>query len=268
MRLAVSKDGKSFGEPKIVTTPKDFMEGMRLFERLARELLGDAKPEAVAGGIAGPLDGEHTMLVSSPHLSSWTGEPLKRELEKRFGMPVYLENDAAIVGLGEVIHGAGRGYDIVVYITVSTGVGGARFVDGKIDRNAMGFEPGHQIIDMNGAVCPGCKKKGYLGRYVSGAAVEQRFGKHPAEITDEKTWEELARWLAVGLNNSIVHWSPNIVVLGGSMMLKSPGISIERVKVHLEKINHIFPKLPILKTAELKDLGGLYGALVLAKQHV
>ena len=256
MRLAISKDGKSVGEAKIVPTPQDFKEGMRLFEEVAKELLGDAKPKAIAGGVAGPLDNEKTMLVNSPHISSWVKKPLKEELEKRFGIPVFLEKDEVVAGMGEAVQGAGKGNPIVVYMTVSTGVGGTRIIDGSVDRSSMGFEPGHQIIDQGKS----------LEQLVSGSGVTARYGKNPREIADEMIWNDLARLLAIGLNNTIVHWSPDIVVLGGSMILGTPAIPLDEVKKHLRDILHIFPELPPLEKAVLGDTAGLYGALTLLKQ--
>lgn len=262
MRLAVSRDGNSFAEPKIVETPKDFDEGMSLFKKTAAELSGGEKIKAATGGIAGLLDQKKEELVNSPNLPGWVNKPLKETIEKLMDVPVYIENDAAIVGLGEAVIGAGKGYDIVAYITVSTGVGGARIVAGKIDRNRFGFEPGHQIIDPGGALFPGRSTLGHLEGLVSGTAIEKRYHKKPYEISDPKVWEEIALWLAYGLNNTIVHWSPDVVVLGGSMM---KSISLEKVTVNLHKILTIFPKAPIVKRAELGDSGGLYGALTIVQ---
>ena len=267
MRLAISPDGKSFDEPKIVETPQDFNAGMSLFQKITLELSGGKKINAAAGGIAGPLDREKTKLVNSPNLSGWIDRPLKETLQKILKIPVYLENDAAIVGLGEAMNGAGRGEEIIAYITVSTGIGGARIVDGKIDRNIFGFEPGHQIIDPTGMLCPMCDSAGHLEGHVSGVALEARFNKKAYEITDPQIWEEEAKWLAYGLNNTAVYWSPSVIVLGGSMIIKSPGISIERVSHHLKKTLTIFPERPRLVKAELGDIGGLYGALEILKQN-
>lgn len=268
MRLAVSRDGESFGETKVLETPQDFSEGMLLFERAALNLAGGKKLKAAAGGIAGPLDRNKEKLVNSPNISGWIGKPLKESIQKAIGAPLYLENDTAIVGLGEAIVGAGKGEAIVAYITVSTGVGGARIVDGKIDRNVYGFEPGHQIIDPAGCLCPICGTSGHLEGHVSGTALEGHYHKKPYEISDPKIWEEEAKWLAYGLNNTIVHWSPHIAVLGGSMITKEPGISIERVRHHLKNILLIFPEIPRLVKAELGDTGGLHGALAFLKQNL
>jgi len=262
MRLAISRDGKSFEKPKILETPNDFHEGMLLFEKTAKQLSGGEKIKLVAGGIAGPLDDKKGMLINSPNLPGWINKPLKKTIETVIGAPTYIENDAAIVSLGEAIVGAGKDYKIVAYITISTGVGGARIVDGKIDRNAIGFEPGHQILEINGPLCPTCGIAGHLEAYVSGTALSKKYGKNPQEITDSKVWNEVAYYLAYGVHNSILHWSPDVVVLGGSMM---KSISLEKVTATLHKILIIFPKVPPVKRAELGDTGGLYGALSLCQ---
>jgi len=103
-----------------------------------------------------------------------------------------------------------------------------------------------------------------LENLISGKAIEKRFGKKPSVIRDPKVWDEVALLLAHGVNNSIVHWSPDIVILGGTMMFQD--IPIKRVIFHLKNILHIFPKLPPVKMAKLKDYVGLWGALALARQ--
>lgn len=259
-RLAASEDGVSFGEPIKIPTPKDFEEGVQQIARIAAELAGGVKITAAAGGIAGPLNREKTMLVDSPHLAEWVAKPLAGKLSQAMGVSVYLENDTAIVGLGEAMAGAGRGYGIVAYITVSTGVGGARIVDGAIDRNAYGFEIGHQIIDANNKT---------LEDHISGSAFEKRYGKKPYEVTDADAWEEAARILAVGIHNTMVYWSPDVIILGGPMVTGDPAISIERAQEHLKNIMRIFPTCAEIKKAQLGDTGGLHGALAyIGKRHV
>ncbi len=262
----VSADRKQFlADPVVVSTPKDFNEGIETLKRIIDNLKKDEKIEAIVGGIAGPLNPEKTMLVKSPNLSGWVGHDIKNALTEAYKVPVELENDSALVGLGEANFGAGRGKDIVVYMTISTGVGGVRVVNGNIDESAMGFEPGHQIIDPDNTLCPTCDGND-LEAYVSGTSIEKRFGKKPFEITDEAVWDELAKFLAYGLNNTIVHWSPDIIILGGSMM-KEVGIPVEAVRKHLAEIMKIFPTIPQIEKAELGDFGGLYGALTYARSH-
>lgn len=269
MRIACSRDGIAFDDPAIVSTPRDFDEGMRVFGEIAQEITAGAKVRVAAGGVAGALARDRRLLVHAPHLPGWNGKPLADALEHAVGVPVLLENDTAIIGIGEACAGAGRAHEIVVYMTVSTGVGGVRLVGGKIDRSVMGFEPGHQIIDASGGFRA---RKDYVGGWgqdlegmLSGTAVTDRYGKKPYEIIDDKFWDEMARLLAYGLNNTIVHWSPDCVVIGGSMM-KEIGISVPRVEEHLRGMLHIFPRLPAIKKAELGDVGGLHGALAFLRQ--
>ncbi len=269
MRVAASSDGETFGEPRIIPTPKDFDDGMRTLKDTALSLAEGKKIDAVGGGIAGTLSRDRAIFLNGPHLQGWNGKPIKKALAELFGAPAFVENDTAIVGLGEAVAGAGKGHAIVVYMTVSTGVGGTRIVDGKIDVSAMGFEPGHQIIDAGGAL----HETTVAGRgidlegYISGTAVSARYGKKPKEITDPAFWDEMARLLAYGLNNTIVHWSPDIVVIGGSMM-NQIGIPVDRVRAHLKGILHIFPEHPAIEHSALGEIGGLHGALHFVRQNL
>lgn len=270
MRVVAADRDKFIGEPVVVSTPKDFNEGLDTLKRIIDNLAEKFAPEdraitAIVGGIAGPIDKDQTMLVKSPNLSGWVGHDIKNALHNTYRVPVNLENDAAMVGLGETHFGPGRGKAIVVYLTISTGVGGARFVDGKIDRSAMGFEPGHQIIDPDNSLCPTCEGND-LEAYVSGTSIEKRFRVKPYEIHDPAVWDELAKYLAYGINNTIVYWSPDIVIVGGSMM-REVGIPLDAVRKYLAEILKIYPNIPPIEKAELGDFGGLYGALAFARMH-
>jgi len=147
----------------------------------------------------------------------------------------------------------------VVYITISTGIGGSRIVDQKIDANRFGFEPGHQIIDI---LEDGSTKS--LLEYASGSSIKKIYNKEAKDIDDENIWNDLSEKLAYGINNVIVFWSPDVVVLGGSMM-NSPGISLERVKSSLKDTLKIFPEYSEIKKASLGDSCGLFGALAYLK---
>lgn len=260
MRMGISPDGKIISQVKMVPTPKDFNQGIQSLKQAAGELLGGEKIQGVAGGIAGVLDKEKTMLVTSPHVGGWIQKPLKLELEKAFDCLVVLENDTALVGLGEATKGAGMGKSIVAYLGIGTGIGGVRIVDQKIDKNSLGFEPGHQIIVPNGNSCS-CGGKGHLETYVGGSYIEKIYHQKAQELKDDGIWEEITRYLSIGLNNTIVHWSPDIVVLGGSVMESLP---LEKVIKHLKNTLKIFPQAPQIVKASLGHDGGLYGALNLS----
>lgn len=239
-RIAYSDNGDFFEEPKVVETPKNYEDGIKSFANLAKECANGREIKRVVGGM-------------SRNVTNWNYEQFKNNLGEIIQAEIFLENDAAMVGLGEATHGAGRGFEIVAYVTVSTGVGGARIVDQKIDEHAIGFEPGKQIIDIT--------QNKTLENLVSGKALELKFGKSPKEISDEIVWQELAKILAVGLNNIIVEWSPNVVVLGGSMITGNPAIPLHITEQYLKGILKIFPEIPPIKKAELGDFGGLWGAL-------
>lgn len=269
MRIALSRDGTTFGEPKIVPTPKDFDAGILAIKNITTELARGEKIDAAGGGIAGTLSRDRSVFQNGPHLAGWNGKPIKKALEEALGAPTFIENDTAIVGLGEAVAGTGRGHGIVVYVTVSTGVGGVRIVNQSIDVSAMGFEIGHQIIDAGGGLhATSVGGTGIdLEGYISGTAISDRYHKKPYEILEVEFWDEMARLLAYGLNNTIVHWSPDIVVIGGSMMNKI-GIPIDRVRAHLKGILQIYPELPLIEHSALGDIGGLHGALAYITQKI
>jgi predicted NBD/HSP70 family sugar kinase len=268
MRLSYSKDGTTLGEVRIAPRPESFDEAMELFIATAKEFAGDETIEAIAGGIAGIVDSEKGVIVDAPNISAdWIGKPFAETLSHALGAPVFMANDAAIVGLGEAVVGAGEGNGIVAYITVSTGVGGARIVRGDIDEHAFGFEPGHQIIDADATVYPEMEKPYDLEDMISGSGVEKRLKKKPYEIPQEDLlWDELAKYLAIGLHNINLQWSPDIFVLGGMMMIGDPNIPLASVEKEFKKLQDVMPTLPPIVLAELDDIGGLHGALVYGKK--
>lgn len=250
-RVAISADGERIAKKEIFDTPDDFNEGIERIVAAIKGLIGSSKIGAVAGGLPGPLDRDRTMSINPPNLPAWKNMPFKAKLTEKLGIDnIYLVNDAAAAGIGEALYGAGQGYDIVAYLTISTGIGGARIINGNIDVNSLGFEPGHQIIDISSGLD--------LEETISGSAIEKRYGKKAEDIHDKAIWEEIERTLAVGLNNTIVHWSPDIVVLGGSMI---DSIDIIKLREYTAKYCRIFPTIPPIVKRALGDDTGLYGAM-------
>ena len=175
-RVAKSVDLNSFSEVKKYNTPTDdFNIGIGSLKAAIRELCpGDVT--AIGGGIRGPLNKFKTGILSDIKLTGWANKNIVVELTKEFSnAPVHLENDTAVVGLGEAIYGAGVGSNIMAYHTVSTGVGGVRIVHGKIDESTIGFEPGKQILDIDGSVL-GTDKVNSLENLVSGDSLEEARG--------------------------------------------------------------------------------------------
>lgn len=263
-RVAVSDDLKKYKEALTFKTPPNFKDGIKAIEDAVKRLTDD-EVQGMAGGMRGILNGERTELAYDTALSGWIDEPLVTELRKRFKCNVMIENDAALAGLGEAHFGAGKGHDIVAYHTVSTGVGGAKIEQGRIDSYHVGFEPGHQILDIDRTIL-GDDIVPTLENLVSGSAIEERMGSKPYEIPQEDaTWDQLALYLAHGLRNTVLYWSPDVIVLGGSMILGNPRILLEDVRRHAEEVMGEELSCPLIVDAELADMGGVYGAMALLR---
>lgn len=267
MRVGVSRDKVTVDKTVTIETPGSYEAGLAEIKKAGEALAEGNTVLGVAGGIAGPFSHKKASLVNAPNLKGWIGQPLQSELENFFRSPVFIENDAALAGLGEAIRGGGRGFDIVAYITVSTGIGGSKIVKKDIDHHSLGFEPGHQIIDLDQTLIPDADGV-TIEDYISGKSIYKRTGMKPKDITDADFWDGCSRVLAYGLNNVCVFWSPDVIVLGGSMITGSPAIPLDKAALHLKEIMHIYPEIPKIKKAELGDIGGLHGALELLKKKM
>lgn len=263
-RIGVSSDRKEIEKREVFSTPSEYKDGISLIRNFVDSNSLWGKIEGACGGVAGPLNKERSMFLNSPNLPLWARRPIRQDLSDMFKAPVHLENDTALVALGEATRGSGQENRIVAYLGIGTGVGGARVVDGKIDAYSIGFEPGHQIIDMTSAYYDACGPLGHLEAFISGSGIERMYNEKPEEINDRKVFEDIARVLAYAVNNTIVYWSPDIVVLGGSMMKLIP---IDLVKFYLTEIFRLYPEIPPLKEAILGDSAGLYGALSILSQE-
>ena len=230
---------------------------------LARDLLasppsvppnsgGEAKAPLAAVGVSfgGPVDAARGLVLLSHHVPGWEEMPLREWLEERLGVPAAVDNDANAGALGEHRFGAGQGYDSLMYITVSTGVGGGWILNGQPWRGADGMagEIGHTVVDPDGPVCL-CGKRGCVERLASGPYIAQRArqwlkvqpdrgrilralaGGDVEAITaelvaqaatqgDDLAWEalEIAAWaLGVGIGNAANLVNPRCFVLGGGV---------------------------------------------------
>lgn len=133
-------------------------------------------------GAPGPLDSRTGIVFSPPNLKGWRNVPLRQLLYDEFNLPVYLGNDANLAGLGEHVYGAGRGVPDMVYVTVSTGIGGGVIIGGRVLEGVSGTagEIGHMTIDIHGPRC-NCGNTGCLEVLASGTAIARR----AAEVIEE-----------------------------------------------------------------------------------
>jgi len=257
-RLGVCLNGETIENMQIHPTPQVFEEGLALIVGKAGELSGGPIGAAV-GGIAGPLNKEKTMVTAAPNLPGWNNKSFGESLSAQINCKVFLENDTALIGLGEAVKGAGKGFEIVAYMTVSTGVNGVLILNQKIAPNALGYEIGKQIVDFDKTYDP---KSFDFEDLVAGAQFPRRFGKPAHETTDPNVWNEMAHLVSYGVHNLVLFWSPEIVVLGGSV---AKSIPLDTLIKNVEERLTIFSVIPQIKKAELGDFGGLWGALHYAK---
>jgi glucokinase len=126
-------------------------------------------------GAPGPLDSKTGIVFAPPNLAGWNRVPLRDIFIEHFQVPIFVENDANAAGLGEYIFGAGKGSTDMVYMTVSTGIGGGVMIDGKIMEGASGTaaELGHMTIDWHGERCP-CGNIGCLEYIASGTSIARK----------------------------------------------------------------------------------------------
>jgi len=266
-RIATSSDLQTFDEVKSYDTPVSFDAGMKQFVATVKALTDEVS--AIAGGIRGRLMDDKSGIENDGILTMWAGESVVGYLQKQYGnIPVFLENDTAIAGVGEATFGAGQGMEIVAYHTVSTGVGGAKIEDGEIDQANIGFEPGHQLIDvdrknMDEAITP------TLESMISGTAVKKRFGVEPYKIPQSDVlWDELAGYLAQGLRNTMLYWSPDAIVLGGSMIIGEPAIKVDAIRKATAKALNDFEPTPLILKAKLGDEAGLWGGMAILARRL
>lgn len=265
-RIGFSADGKKLDTVKSFKTDPKPEQGLAEVVSVIKEFGGAVT--AIAGGVRGVLREDRLGIDHDGILTKWANVSIVDFLAGEFTVPVFLENDTALAGLGEAIYGAGKGVGLVVYHTVSTGVGGVRIENGVIDMASVGFEPGHQVLDIDRTIL-GEDVPPTLENLVSGRAVEGRMGVKPYDIAqDDVIWDELAGYLAQGLRNTVLYWSPEAIILGGSMMVGDPKIPIDSVRrATVAVLDGVMP-CPFITTAELGDEAGVHGALAFLQQKM
>jgi glucokinase len=194
------------------------------------------------------------MLVRAPHLSSWVDAPIARELHKALRVPIVLENDALLNAMGEAVYGAGKKYSIVGFLTISTGVNGARIISGQPDVGAFPYELG--LLPVHGVT---------IESLASGHGLHGVHHRHPEELSDT-AWRSVERSLSIALTELALIWRPEIFVLAGPMV-RAKKIQPKRIHDLVEqRWQHPSP-VPSMVPADLDDVSGLWGALAFTHLH-
>jgi glucokinase len=263
LRFATSQDGKKIDQKEKFHTPKMYDDGIDLIEETVERMTNGHIPHHITIGVASPINYEKGIIMKPPALPNWAEHSIRKELELRLKTKVTLENDACLAALAEAHNISARKYPILAYITLSTGVGGARVVNGRIDYHSKPFEPGHMILDPNGRFWPGCGQKGCFESMASGRAFEITYGVKPELCEDFKIWEEHAKTVSQGLVNVIAMWGPDVLVIGGSL--------VKAGKKFIDPLMHftindlqIFPS-PRIVISKMDDNNVLMGGFAIQK---
>lgn len=257
--------------------------------------------KGVGISFGGPVDFDKQKLVKSQHVKGWEKINIVKIFSKRYSIPCIVDNDANLAALGEKVFGAGKKVNNLLYLTISTGVGGGVVLDGKIwhGTHSLAGEIGHVILDKNGPVCF-CGKKGCLEAISSGSALAKNTIKylknHPRKYTKIKkivnnnlkditaiTIYQAARKndpfaksivkssisnLAIAISSAINIFDPGMIIIGGgitnegSMFFKPLQKFISQYSMFKKAFN--IPVVP----AKLKDNAGLKGALASISNHL
>jgi glucokinase len=261
--------------------------GLRRLFALGRQALDASRAEVAAVGIGcgGPLDSSTGVLIAPLHLPGWTDVPIVELASSELGLPAVLDNDATAAAAGEHRFGAGRGTRNMVYVTVSTGVGGGVVLDGRVFRGSTGNggELGHVTVDWNGRVCKGCGRRGCLEAYASGTSIAERAREAGMEVETasevaaaaragdavaERVWAETCAALACGVASLANVFEPERVVIGGGVSREGEQLlGPVRERVRAEVIAPVARSLDVV-AAELGETVGVVGAAAVAFERV
>lgn len=218
-------------------------------------------------GFGGPVNFEEQRVALSTHVGGWRDFHLSAHLSDLLGIPVVMDNDANVGALGEALYGAGCGCSPLFYMTLSTGIGGGIYSDGKIWRGAdsYGGEIGHLTIRPSGPECL-CGACGCYERMCCGLWLERDHGKSAKELMQNP---EFVRGyvvdLALGLKACIMLLNPARIVIGGGISKAGDALFVP-LRAELRRVitGWSAARIDVLPAA-LGDASVLYGALALVK---
>ena len=245
-------------------------------EAAVREVAAQAgEPDAIGVGVPSQVEWATGTVVSSVNIPL-ESVPLRAELGRRFGVPIYVDNDANCAALAEAHAVDARE---LVMLTLGTGVGGGVVTGGRIFRGAhgLGGELGHVVVEADGPECPGtCDNRGCLEALCSGTALERAAGMkgravvaaaREGDADAQAHLDRLGRYLGIGISNMVNIFQPEMVVIGGGL---SSAADLFLDTAIAEAGWRALPALwerTIVQTAQTGGAAGVIGAGLLALQE-
>jgi len=264
----------------------------RLINLIDSIIPNDEQIAAITIAAPGPLDPFEGIIFEAPNIPGWTNLPLKKLVQHHFNVPVAIGNDANLAALGEWRFGAGVGHRHLLYITVSTGIGGGVIIDNQLLLGAHGLaaELGHITVIPDGPLC-GCGKRGHLEAVTSGPAIarwaEQEISQGiPSSLPvnrpltakdvsnaaihgDELAQAALARggtYLGIAIADYLHVFNPSMVIIGGGVSQSGESFfGPLRTAMSEHVLSKKYLEDVTLTTSALGDDVGLMGALALAQ---
>jgi glucokinase len=265
----------------------------RLFNLIAAIVPKDEEIAAITVAAPGPLDPYEGIVFEAPNISGWTNLPLRKLIQDRFNVPVAIGNDANLAALGEWRFGAGVGHRHLMYLTVSTGIGGGVIIDNQLLLGTRGLaaELGHITVIPDGPLC-NCGQRGHLEAVSSGPAiarwVEQELSQGiPSSLASDRPitakevsmaasqGDELAKaalarggtYLGIAIADYLHIFNPSIVIIGGGVSQSGEAFfGPLRTAMSEHVISKKYLENLTLTTAALGDDVGLMGGLALAQK--
>ena len=280
----VDDQGTVLAKTQTPTDPERYSVSVEEVTRMLREMAREAGAEISGIGIGstGPVDPIRGEFGDVDFLPGWRGKNPVNDLARIFNVRVALENDGDAAALAEAGWGAGRDRKRLIYVTIGTGIGGGMIFDGQLYRGVDGAHPemGHQVIDLAGPSCS-CGLRGCWEALAAGPAMAALFkAQAPADYPNResitarricelaqqgdaiarKATDQEADYLAIGLANLINLFTPDAIVLSGSVM-KSAGLFMDRIRAVIRSGCRFVPaEKTDLTLASLGDDTNLIGA--------
>lgn len=261
-----------------------------------RNKINENKLLGIGIGFPGHIRYKEGITIKSSNLKGFKNYPLKKSLQRYFSIPVLTDNDANAQAFAEYKYGAGKGYNSIIFVTISSGVGAGIIINGKIYHGITGTagEFGHMIVNPYGTIQCGCGNYGCLWTYVSGIALGKIFKKHllngdktllpidsltPSykingklikkglEINDsltKKIINESAWYMGIGLYNLFQIFNPPVIILGGGLVNLGQ-YYLDLIKHHFYRLakDMLFDKIEIKKSQLMGDAGIIGAASLL-----
>ncbi len=278
---------------KRISTKGTGLPHERLIDLIASIIPDGEEVAAITVAAPGPTDPFEGIVIEAPNIPGWNNLPLRKLIHEQFKVPVAISNDANLAALGEWRFGAGVGHRNLIYITVSTGIGGGIIIDNQMLQGTRGLsgELGHVTVMPDGPLCS-CGHRGHLESIASGPSIarwaEQELSQGlPSSLVDKQPvtaeavaeaasqGDDLAKaalgrggtYLGIAIASFLHIFNPSVVIIGGGVSQSGEAFfGPLRTAMRANVISDRYLDDLILTRAALGDKVGLMGALALAQK--